>query len=130
MATHVRTDRRARRSARRAHASGEQSSTVAQTSGRLLEECLDELMEQLARTDGPLPAVTIARLARLVSAVSALRDLHAVDEFGHCLQCQRSGFLRRRRPCSVHEVLDEFLGCEPGLFAQRIPADARALSDG
>src|SRR6266496_2284685 len=78
MATHISTDRRKRRSVRQADAESGPPLTVASTSDRLVGECLDELMEQLARTDGRLPAASIASLARLVSAASALRYLHDV----------------------------------------------------
>jgi hypothetical protein len=109
MATHLRADGHARR----AHADRAGSATVAATSGRLVGESLDELMAELARSDGRLPAATIARLARLVGAVGSLRDLHPVDGAGRCLSCRPgAGWPRRRRPCGVYQVLDEFLGSE------------------
>ena len=91
MATHISTDRRKRRSVRQADADSGPLLTVASTSDRLLGECLYELMEQLARTDGRLPAASIASLARLVSAVSALRYLHDVDADGRCTHCRGEG---------------------------------------
>jgi hypothetical protein len=115
MATHISTDRRMRRKRRRAGATSAPLLTVTSTSDRLLGESLDELMEQLACTDGRLPATSIARLARLLSAVSALRDAHDVDADGRCLRCRGDGWswpYSRRRPCSVYQVLDEF-GHEP-----------------
>jgi hypothetical protein len=120
MATHISTDRRKRRSVRQADADGGPPLTVASTSDRLLGECLDELMEQLARTDGRLPAASIASLARLVSAVSALRYLHDVDADGRCTHCRGDGGLWQHgtQPCSVYRVLDEFLGCEPSPLAR------------
>jgi hypothetical protein len=120
MATHISTDRRTRRSARQADADSGPRLTVAGTSDRVLGKSLDELMEQLARTDGRLPAASIASLARLVSAVSALRYLHDVDEDGRCTQCRGDGWSwpHSTQPCSVYRVLDEFLGCEPSPLAR------------
>jgi hypothetical protein len=89
---------------------GGRPQTVAATSDRLLGERLEQLMRELTRTDGRLPAETIATLARLVSAVSALREMHAVDPQGRCGLCHGpSRWPQRRQPCSVYDVLDQFL---------------------
>jgi hypothetical protein len=120
MATHMSTDRRTRRSVRPADAESGPPLTVVSTSDRLLGESLDGLMEQLARTDGRLPAASIARLARLVSAVSTLRDVHDIDPDGRCHLCRGDGWSwpHSTQPCSVYRVLDEFLGLEPRPLAR------------
>jgi hypothetical protein len=90
---------------------------VASTNDRLLGERLDDLMGELARSEGQLSAANIARLARLVSVVSALREAHAIDAKGRCRLCRRSSrsslWPRRRQACSVYAVLDDFVGHEP-----------------
>jgi len=90
--------------------------TVVSTKDRLLGESLYELMGQLANTDGFLPAGSIARLARLVSAVSTLRDAHGIDADGRCHMCRGDGWTwpHSTQPCTVYRLLDEFLGPEPG----------------
>jgi hypothetical protein len=98
--------------------------SVAATSDRLLGERLDGLMADLARNDGRLPATSIARLARLVSAMSTLRDAHAVDDEGRCLRCRASGrrlWQHRRQDCTVYAVLDDFIGHEPSPLLHERP---------
>ena len=100
--------------------------TVAATNDRLLGERLDELMNELAGSDGRLSAASIARLASLVSAASALRESHSIDAKGRCRRCRgRRQWLwpRQRQACSVYTVLDEFVGYErsPLLHAPAAP---------
>ena len=115
MATRTGTDHRSRRSVRPADAESGPPLTVVSTNDRLLGESLDELMEQLASANGFLPAASIARLARLVSAVSTLRDAHGIDGDGRCHQCRGDGWYwpHSTQPCTVYRALDEFLGLEP-----------------
>ena len=118
MATQVSTDRSSRGTDRREGPRPPQAWTVAATNDRLVGECLDELMAQLAASEGRLPAASIARLARLVTAVSALRDVHSVDAAGRCLECSPHWWSRRGHTCDVHQALDDFVAYEPSVLSR------------
>ncbi len=125
MATQLGTDHgTGDRSAYPAPAVTGRSWTVAATNDRLLGERLDELMNDLASSDGRLSAVCIARLARLISALSELRDSHAIDAKGRCRRCRGGRVWPRRQACSVYVVLDDFIGHEPSPLL-RAPDDRR-----
>lgn len=126
MATRLSAERRAGSPSRalRPTTAG-RSWTVAATNDRLLGERLDELMDELAGSDGRLSAMSIARLARLVSAASALRDSHAIDAEGKCRRCRgRRNWLwpRQRQACTVYVILDDFIGHEPSPLLHATPA--------
>jgi hypothetical protein len=90
--------------------------TVASTVDKLVTERLDTLMTCLADTDGSLSTATIAELARLIGAVSALREIHSANHRGRCQVCRPSALSRRRGPCTVYETLDFFIGPQPGVL--------------
>jgi hypothetical protein len=51
------------------------------------------------------------RLIRVTGAIVAAHDLHEVDARLRCLLCRPSGRLvlwRRRQPCTVREVLEDY----------------------
>jgi hypothetical protein len=45
------------------------------------------------------------RLYRLVGALAALSERHALDARGRCRLCRRARWWTRRRTCTVHEAL-------------------------
>jgi hypothetical protein len=88
--------------------------TVASTVDKLMTERIDRLMICLADTRGSLSASTIAELARLLCAVSSLREIHSTDDRGRCRTCRQGILSTSRKPCTVYETLDYFFGPQPG----------------
>lgn len=87
--------------------------TVASTVDKLVTERIDRLMTCLADTRGSLSAATIADLARLLGAVSSLREIHSTDDRGRCRACRPGILSTSRKPCTVYETLDYFFGLQP-----------------
>jgi hypothetical protein len=88
--------------------------TVASTVDKLISERLDGLMHSPADTRGALPVAAIAELARLIGAVGTLRQIHVSDDRGRCRACRLAVLAGRRKPCTVHETLDHYLGPRAG----------------
>jgi hypothetical protein len=91
--------------------------TVVLTGNRLLTEQLHDLMAVLASRGDRLPADAVATLARLVTAVSALQDLHTTDTRGRCRLCRaKPRKWSRPKHCSVHATLETAMRSPFGLI--------------
>lgn len=118
---------------------GYRMSSVYETTGRLLGEHLDALLEAgwyvedlLADQAGASGGATErnAQFVRLISAAQSLYWQHAVDAKGRCRICTRRSRLRRTRlrPCTVYSALSFYLTQPDELVLRDIPRPATQYS--
>jgi hypothetical protein len=88
--------------------------------GRFVEEDLTDLRDLALVVD---ERETAERLLRIIGALAALSERHAVDRRGRCAMCRPARRLlpRRRRDCTVYATLADYRIGRPtlGQISQR-----------
>lgn len=89
-------------------------SSVWETRSRLLREELQKLAEWLSDDAPRAPAALEEQVVRLLAAAIMLLRQHQVNKRGQCQFCGwtrwKWRFWRRRRRCTVHQVLELAMG--------------------